>query len=255
MFQISLQKYLIFFIAFVWDKSSYGEEVQFDYFKLVFQWPRTFCELKKAQGLAQCHYVPDFWTVHGFWPAIYNEYDPSYCSDQIFNVADIDQNVRNRMNAIWPILNGNNVGFWQGQWNKHGTCSNMSINDFFSTAVRLFDQFNIKAILSNHDITPSDKTVYHIAEIENTLEKIITRWPSVVKKIRYKNDKDPWLFEVRICFNRLFNVIDCPELPGEYVYYPPVDAPLQLQQQMFNGQNSINFSYSFVILSVILSNV
>lgn len=25
-------------------RSSYGEAVQFDYFKLVFQWPRTFCE-------------------------------------------------------------------------------------------------------------------------------------------------------------------------------------------------------------------
>lgn len=215
---MSLLKPFIFFVALVWDRSSDGVE-QFDYYTVAYQWPRTFQEINNLPNNV------NYWTIHGFWPSRKNGFHPRNCNNIQFDLDIIPQNVKQRMDIMWPNLgHGDNQQFWD-LWDK-----------------------NIKPGYP-----------YHRDGIRGTIRHITGHWPIVTKP----HDFD-LLFEIHICFNRNNNnVMDCPENLQAVMYnlyYPPLEgapapAPLQLQQQMLNGQNSISFSYSFVILSVILSNI
>lgn len=241
---MSLLKPFIFFVALVWDRSSDGVE-QFDYYTVAYQWPRTFQEINNLD-----YVLRNYWTIHGFWPSRTKGVHPTYCNNNAFNWDIIPQNVKDRMQNLWPNLkDGDHRQFWKYQWEKHGTCSGMVIGEYFARAIELSEEYKFMQSLSENDITPSHD--YYISAIENTIRKLTGWWPTIVEV--YVNGY-PWLFQIHICFNLTYNVIDCPDRPGLYVYYPPaVGPPLPLKQQMLNGQNSISFSYLFVILSVILS--
>lgn len=248
---MSLLKPFIFFVALVWDRSSDGVE-QFDYYTVAYQWPRTFQEINNLPNNV------NYWTIHGFWPSRKNGFHPRNCNNIQFDLDIIPQNVKQRMDIMWPNLgHGDNQQFWKYQWRTHGTCSGMNVEVYFTTAIELSDRYNLMQDLWDKNIKPGYP--YHRDGIRGTIRHITGHWPIVTKP----HDFD-LLFEIHICFNRNNNnVMDCPENLQAVMYnlyYPPLEgapapAPLQLQQQMLNGQNSISFSYSFVILSVILSNI
>lgn len=253
---MSLLKPFIFFVALVWDRSSDGVE-QFDYYTVAYQWPRTFQEIFREEN--NLPYVSvNYWTIHGFWPSRNNGHHPRYCNNaDEFNLTIIPQNVKDRMQEMWPNLGyGDNQQFWRRQWNTHGTCSGKGVIEYFTKAIELSDQYNIMQILSNKDIRPSNKYEYNIAAIEKVIKNLTKKWPTIKQREVYIDDT-PWLFEIHICFDRKYNVQNCPGSAGYFLHYPlSVKAPpLPMQQKMLNGQNSVSFSYSFVILIVILSNV
>lgn len=243
---MSLLKPFIFFVALVWDRSSDG----FDYYTVAYQWPRTFQKINNLTNV-----LVNYWTIHGCWPSNDNGNHPRFCNNDAFNWDIIPQNVKERMQIMWPNLrNGDHQAFWTQQWTRHGTCSGMGVNEYFTMAIELSDRYNIMQILSNEHIRPNG-FMYYILDIRNTVEQYTDRWPTITQT-RVFQDFVPWLFEIHICFNLKYHVIDCPDRPGEFLRYPPpVEAPVQQQQKMLNGQNSISISYSFVILIVILSNV
>lgn len=248
---MSLLKPFIFFVALVWDRSSDGVE-QFDYYTVAYQWPRTFQEINNLPKV-----LVNYWTIHGFWPSKKKGQHPRNCNNVAFNWTIIPQNVQERMQIMWPNLhNGNNLQFWEKQWKAHGTCSGKGVTEYFTKAIELSDQYNIMQILSNKTITPSNEKKYHILEIRSVIRQHSKRWPTIVQR-KVNGNGNPWLFEIRICFDREYNVRNCPSRAGDSLRYPPsVGAlPLPMQQKMLNGQNSVSFSYSFVILIVILSNV
>lgn len=247
---MSLLKPFIFFVALVWERSSDGVE-QFDYYTVAYQWPRTFQEINNLPNDEV-----NYWTIHGVWPSNNSGHHPRNCNNNAFELALIPQNVQDRMKIIWPNLdNANHQVFWTKQWKAHGTCSNMGVEEYFTMAIELSDRYNIMQILSNENITPSKRYKYYIGEIESVIENLTNGWPTIKQKKVYKHDS-PWLFEIHICFDREYNVQDCPGSAGYLLRYPlSVEAlPLPMQQKMLNGQNSVSFSYSFVILIVILSN-
>lgn len=245
---MSLLKPFIFFVALVWDRSSDG----FEYYTVVYQWPRTFQKINNLPNVEVNN-----WTIHGVWPSNNIGHHPRNCNNNAFDLALIPQNVQDRMQIMWPNLkNATNQEFWEQQWKAHGTCSERGVNEYFTMAIELSDRYNIMQILSNKDITPSNEYKYHIAAIENVIKKLTKRWPTI-KQRKVDKDDSPWLFEIHICFDREYNVQNCPGSAGYLLRYPlSVEAPpLPMQQKMLNGQNSVSFSYSFVILIVILSNV
>lgn len=246
MFKIHLLIPLIFFGALVWNRSIDGQE-QFDYFTLVFQWPRTFYKSHNLPNVPR-----NIWTIHGFWPSNDNGNHPRSCQNTAFNYLMINQNVRNRMENMWPNLKkGTNQQFWTTQWQNHGTCSNMSIGNYFRKAIELSDQYNIMEILLNRNITPS--MVYDIREIEAAMRNRTGKWAAIAYK--YVHEKYAWLYEIRFCFDRQFNLENCKLYQITDVYYPTSGQQLPPQHLMLNGQNLIRFSFSGVILSVLLSNL
>lgn len=75
--------------------------------------------------------------------------------------------------------------------------------------------------------------------------------------MKYNSLQYPWLFEIHLCFDLQFSLINCELDQIMNVHYPASDNVLPPQQLMLNGLNGHNFnkfSFTCVILSLFLSN-
>ncbi|XP_073225753.1 ribonuclease S-6-like [Cicer arietinum] len=106
--------------------TSYGA---YDYYKLAQQWPTTYCRHSSQTIMMPCNpNVPIKFTLHGLWPSNHSGSTSSYCSQTKLNNTLIVGNLRTRLIAEWPNLNGGDFKFWSHEWEKHGTCSSMAQN-------------------------------------------------------------------------------------------------------------------------------
>lgn len=73
-------------------------------------------------------------TIHGLWPQWANN-----CPGPAFNIRALSS-LTNKLNNDWPscVGTGGNVAFWQHEWEKHGTCSKLSLQSYFSTTLSLY---------------------------------------------------------------------------------------------------------------------
>ena len=85
-----------------------------------------------------------FESIHGLWP------DPestcTYCTSEAFSTSKISSTTMSKMNKYWPTCqSGNtNTDFWSHEWSKHGTCTGMSQDGYFSKGISLFESYNYK---------------------------------------------------------------------------------------------------------------
>jgi ribonuclease T2 len=80
------------------------------------------------------------YTIHGLWPD--PESSCTSCTTEPFSENNISDATLQDMATYWPnCLSGGNDKFWSHEWSKHGTCSGLSQEDFFSTAISLFNQY------------------------------------------------------------------------------------------------------------------
>lgn len=107
----------------VWAKGERAGE--FDYYVLSLSWSPTWCALEgDERGSPQCDNDADFgWVLHGLWPQ-YERGWPSYCSTRARNPS-------RRATADMADIMGASGAAWH-QWNKHGRCSGLSADDYFS---------------------------------------------------------------------------------------------------------------------------
>lgn len=119
------------------------------------------------------------------------------------------------MNRQWPNLNKNesNDQFWDKQWRMHGSCAEsvagvQNIREYFTKAITLANIYNIKEILNSSRITEGNQ--YTTADIQDAIVLKTTRLSKIIGS-KSKCAKD-WLFEIRICFNKQFEVINCPNV-------------------------------------------
>lgn len=211
---------------------NFVEADKFDYFTLSLQWPVTFCRLNKAR--CKMSLMPEFWTIHGLWPSNSTGANPRKCSD-FFDVAQIPQDVITKMNEKWPnlIMNEPNKQFWSTQWKVHGSCAEsvpgvQNISQYFTKAVKLADMYNIKEILRNRNVTEGNN--YKISSIQDALKRNTTH----LSRITWSKSKcaPNWLFEIRICFDKQFGVINCPNVTNSTLELKYPNKDLQSAQAL-----------------------
>jgi ribonuclease T2 len=77
----------------------------------------------------------------GLWP------DPedtcTNCTSEVFDESKLTSQTLADMNAYWPTcVSGNsNQDFWSHEWSKHGTCTGMSQEDYFSQTISLYQKY------------------------------------------------------------------------------------------------------------------
>lgn len=134
------------------------------------------------------------------------------------------------MNRQWPNLNKNesNDQFWDKQWRMHGSCAEsvagvQNIREYFTKAITLANIYNIKEILNSSRITEGNR--YTTASIQDAIVLKTTRLSKIIGS-KSKCAKD-WLFEIRICFNKQFEVINCPNVTNSTLIltYPSKPSP------------------------------
>jgi ribonuclease I len=98
------------------------------------------CDIRQYVLALQELCIDNQYTLHGLWA------DPSAsctsCTKEQFSENNLSEATLKDMNMYWmSCMNGsNNDHFWQHEWSRHGTCSGMSQEEFFSTAISLYKE-------------------------------------------------------------------------------------------------------------------
>lgn len=106
---------------------------EFDYYVLSLSWSPSWCALEgDARQSPQCDPSEDFgWILHGLWPQ-YEEGWPANCRTN-FRAPS------RRQTAEMADIMGTSGLAWH-QWNKHGTCSGLSSEDYYALSRRAYAQ-------------------------------------------------------------------------------------------------------------------
>ena len=102
----------------------------FDYFLLTLSWAPEFCATNsKGSNTAECGPKQHMGlVVHGLWPQYDNGQGPQDCGNTSVPSSIVKQTL--------PIMPGN--GLIQHEWSKHGTCSALSVQDYFGAIAKLY---------------------------------------------------------------------------------------------------------------------
>jgi ribonuclease T2 len=130
-------------------KQSQGN---FDYYLLSLSWAPNYCADHPGDNSTECRSGNHkAFVLHGLWPQSNEGQPPMSCQPARPVAADI---VRHML-EYYPSR-----GLIQHEWEKHGTCSGLSAQDYFAKAeqafkaVQLPDQF--KNLSSDKSLAPKD---------------------------------------------------------------------------------------------------
>lgn len=178
----------------------------FDFYVYSMSYQPEFCHANNAK-FAGCHNPKELWegqlTIHGLWPNRNDGSWPSDCSDESFDFSLL-QNVADDLEQNWPNVkspaaSSGHASFWSHEWAKHGTCSGLTQEDYFMTALDL--------LLPTPSIV---KEKYGSVASREDLEKGYLGSDMSVFVC-----KRGYLSEVRVCFEKMEN-----GSPGERVLCP-----------------------------------
>lgn len=119
----------------------------FDFYVLSMSFQPEFCYQHRYDKFAGCEDPLEFWrgslTLHGLWPEYKDGNYPSTCSNEEFDPEIIDDLGEERFNTFWPnvkALDHSKIhySFWEHEWTKHGTCSGLTQDKYFDTALKHF---------------------------------------------------------------------------------------------------------------------
>ncbi|CAF3631212.1 unnamed protein product [Rotaria socialis] len=171
-----------------------------DYYKLVLSWSPTFCKQLPSfnrNQTFQCQYDDFGLVVHGFWAQSKNartlQQHPRNCR----NVEQLPLMTVKRHFCMMP-----DESLIQAEWEKHGTCSFRSADEYLNTIEKVFTGLtipNMKQILR-------DKNIDHFKVKKALLEK--NRSLRANQITVYMKGKD--LIDIKICYDLKFNFTPCP---------------------------------------------
>jgi ribonuclease T2 len=114
----------------------------FDYYVLSLSWSPTWCALEgDARGSAQCE-TDHGWILHGLWPQYHRGY-PSYCPTSARPPS------RAETGAMADIMG--TAGLAWHQWEKHGSCSGLSSEDYFALSREAYGRVTRPGLLRRLD--------------------------------------------------------------------------------------------------------
>jgi ribonuclease T2 len=108
----------------------------FDYFLLTLSWAPEFCATN-PNGRTSVECAPSQHrglVVHGLWP----QYDSGKWPQDCASTPPVSSSIVNHM---MPIMPGKQL--IQHEWEKHGTCSGMSVQDYFGAIEKLYNGLEV----------------------------------------------------------------------------------------------------------------
>ncbi|KAG5866222.1 hypothetical protein JTB14_033438 [Gonioctena quinquepunctata] len=220
----TLTFFLILHIGNVWSYQSFGKHGpkptpyhDWDYLMFSQRWPITSCsqwEESKPDNTCSLPSDRSQWTIHGIWPTKIGQEGPFFCPSAIhFDPGQLDP-FMNDLKEHWTNVEANTklYSFWKHEWDKHGTCSSTlpaldSVTNFFTQGLAWQKQFKLADILEQSRITPRS-TGYTPEQIFDAV-KFYTKVDPIVQCVTDRISKDSMISEIRICFNKTFELIDC----------------------------------------------
>lgn len=189
-----------------------GQDPQHDYFKLVLQWPNSYCLTSRQPCRKQ---VPQYFTIDGLWPELFTGKEPQSCSSPQVLTNAIIVNLKYDLLKYWPDLSTYNFEdsrqLWKDQWDLHGSCASDILlpEDYFPTALNLRRSHNMYDILTISDIR-ADGRSYPAEDILHAISKVTKFMVNIVcKKDRMGN---VYLLQIHLCIDsNATEFIDCQD--------------------------------------------
>jgi ribonuclease T2 len=171
----------------------------FDFYVLSLSWSPTYCDSDAGRGnRAQCGTGKRYgWVVHGLWPQNERGYPQDCDSREGSRVPD------SIAREIMDLMPG--MGLIGHEWRKHGTCSGLSIADYFSLVRKAYDTITIPPQFSSvRQPMQTSPTIIEQSFIRSNPG--LTRSAVAVTCDRQRVD------EVRICLDTSLAFRTCPEV-------------------------------------------
>ncbi len=167
----------------------------FDYYVLSLSWTPTWCAIEgDDRGSPQCDDGQGYgFTLHGLWPQ-YDDGWPSYC-------PTLERNPSRRETEAMVDIMGSSGLAWH-QWNKHGTCSGLSSDDYYTLSRLAYERVNRPALLRQ-----LEQPVRVPAEVIE--EAFLEENPELSDDMMTVTCRDRRIQEVRICLSRELEPIEC----------------------------------------------
>jgi ribonuclease T2 len=209
-------------------EDAYYRRMDFYYF--VQRWPATYCHWTGTRSDYCCspqkgNGVSKF-SIHGLWPTYYQGYWPQnccsvnknsrYCLDRQFNPQKI-LHLEDNLNWYWASIRYTgssrcstkiNVEFWRHEWEKHGTCSRLYLEQYFQNTISLRDSIDLHGALKTAGIHPNGSD-YSLTDITNAIRHRTGKHPRITCNENLVGKSQ--LFEVYLCVELdAYTLMDCP---------------------------------------------
>ncbi len=183
-------------------KPATPNQSDFAYYLLALSYAPDFCDeptgVKDPRECGKGRHIG--FVVHGLWPQGENGRGPEKCG----SASPVSQSIIQQTLKYIPT-----ESLIQHEWSTHGTCSNLSVADYFTAVRKARDSVSIPKDLDQ----PSQKLQLSPAEIEAKLAAANSRFPPGA--FRTSCYKDGELQEARICFNKDLSPRPCTASAGE----------------------------------------
>ena len=159
----------------------------FDFFVLALSWSPDYCASNGNIDPNQCSIGKKLgFVLHGLWPQNNQGY-PSNCSNEILPL-----DVKTQFPSLYPSLN-----LYDHEWEKHGTCSGLSPQQFLSLSKRLKESVVIPSAFKAPESPFRTTTNKLIKEF-----KIVNPSYSVASIAVICSGSGRYLKEVYVCFSK-----------------------------------------------------
>jgi len=193
----------------------------YSYYVFATEWAGSVCTLSTCFDNYIEQINPQFFNIHGLWPSIGPNQNPSGdCANITFAIDDLTEATQDILQSTWSGLFADSTGFHAHEWEKHGRCWNYQpeetkfladinlIEDFFGTVVDLGNKMNLYSVFEESGIVPSENSTYTYQEFQQALGK---RFNVSNPQINCQAGKDGvYLDSVYLCLDLNYNVIECP---------------------------------------------
>jgi ribonuclease T2 len=170
--------------AFAADRENIAG--QFDYYVMSLSWSPEYCASNSDPDSTQCGERKYSLVVHGLWP----QYDTGGFPGDCSAARTVPQAIVDSMLDIMPSKT-----LIQHEWDKHGTCSGLSVEKYFQLTRQIYNSISIPDKYKQ----PTDYIMTSINGLESDLIRINPKLDG--SKIAI-NCKGRFLQEIRICYDK-----------------------------------------------------
>ncbi len=188
------------------QQKSQGEPGKFDFYVLSLSWSPSYCDSvqeraaeRRSEARPDQHCDggrPYAFVVHGLWPQ-YERGFPSWCQVPAPRIP------RSLVDSMLDLMPSPRLVFHE--WDRHGTCSGLSAQNFFAAVRQARGAINIPAVYASLD-QPITVMPGEVAENFLQANPQLSRDEIAVACDRKR------LTEVRICMSKEFAFRKCPDV-------------------------------------------
>jgi len=188
----------VFLFVMLWAIAARAEgewAPDYDYYVLSLSWSPTWCALEgDARGSPQCDEAADYgWVLHGLWPQYHRGY-PSFCHTK-------NRPPSRRMTREMVDIMGSSGLAWY-QWNKHGTCTDLSADQYFALSREAFERVNRPEVFRKL----TDPVKLPAKVVEEAFLKANPDWEPDMVTITCRQGR---IQEARLCLSKSLDPVPC----------------------------------------------